>query len=132
MASVAQLLGHHPANWKATGSIPSTCTCLGCRFGPQLGYMQEATNQYFFLTSLFLSLSLSLPSPLSRINKIWANNLKVCLIHLKYLITICMSRLPVGNRWQKDKQNHFFCWLILSYMIFFLFRNIFLLIIVAE
>ena len=37
LAGVAQWDGHHPANQKVTGSIPSQGTCLGCRPGPQLG-----------------------------------------------------------------------------------------------
>ena len=69
LAGVAQLVGHHPANQKVTSSVTSQGTCLGCRFGPWLGRMQEDTNRYFSLTSMILSLSFSLPSPLSRINK---------------------------------------------------------------
>ena len=50
-------------------SFPGQGTGLGCGFGAQLGHMKEATNQCFSLTSIFLSLSFSLPSPLYRINK---------------------------------------------------------------
>ena len=51
------------------GSIPNWGTCLGCEFSTHSGYIQEATNLCFSSTSVFLSLSLSLPSPHSRINK---------------------------------------------------------------
>ena len=61
-------LEHCPVNQKVVGSIPSQSTCLGCRFSSQSGHVQEATNP-FSLTSKFLSLSLSIPSPLSKINK---------------------------------------------------------------
>ena len=56
-------------NTKVAGSIPGQGTCLGCRFGPRSGRIQEATDPCFSLTSVFLSLSLSVPSPLSKINK---------------------------------------------------------------
>ena len=57
---VALTAGHRPANQKVTGSIPGQGTCLSCRFGPQLGQVQEATNRCFSP-----SLSPSLP-PLSK------------------------------------------------------------------
>ena len=60
LTGVAQLVGHRPTKQKVAGSIPGTY--LGCRFG----YIQEATNQSFSLTLMFLSLSFSLPSPLSK------------------------------------------------------------------
>ena len=40
--------------------------CLGCRFSPLTGCVEEATDRYFSLTSMFLSISFSLPSPLSK------------------------------------------------------------------
>ena len=63
-----------PVDWsivsctrKVAGLIPSQNTYVGCRFSPQLGNVREATDQYFSLTLLSLSLislSLSLlPSP---------------------------------------------------------------------
>ena len=49
---VGQLLEHHQ---KVGGSIPGQGIYLGCRFNHQLGITQEATNQCFSLTSMFLS-----------------------------------------------------------------------------
>ena len=51
---------HCTAYQKVGGSIPSRGTYLGCRFDPQSGCVWEATNQYFFFTSVFLFLFLSL------------------------------------------------------------------------
>ena len=61
LASVAQLVGHCPANQKVKNLIPRKGTCLGCGLAPHLGCIQEATNRCFSLTSMFLSLSPSLP-----------------------------------------------------------------------
>ena len=47
--------GHHPANRKIAGSVPGQGTCLGCRFGPQLGSLWEAADRCFSRTSMFLS-----------------------------------------------------------------------------
>ena len=58
-----------PVNQTVDGSIPSQDTCLSCGFIPQLGCIQVAAYECFSLTSTFLSLSLSLLSLLSRINK---------------------------------------------------------------
>ena len=44
------------------GLIPGQGPCLGCRFGPPAGGVPEATN----LTSMFPSLSFSLPFPFSK------------------------------------------------------------------
>ena len=49
-----------------TGSILVWDICLGCGFGPWLGCVQEATDRCFSLTLMFLPLSFSLPSPLSK------------------------------------------------------------------
>ena len=65
LAGVAQLVGYHPTNQKVTGSIPGQGKCLGCGFGPQSGRVREATDRCFSLTSMFVSLSFSLPSPVS-------------------------------------------------------------------
>ena len=46
---------------KVAGSVPGQGTYLGCRFHPWPRQVWEATNQSFFLTSVYLSLSLSLP-----------------------------------------------------------------------
>ena len=59
----------HPINQKVTGWIPHQGTHLGCRFGPELGRVQGATDPCFSLTSVFLSLCLSFPPPLSKINE---------------------------------------------------------------
>ena len=58
LASVAQLVGHHPTKRKVAGSIPGQVTGLDCGFGPHLGHVQEATNQCFSLKTMFLSLFL--------------------------------------------------------------------------
>ena len=56
---LVQLTGRcHPAKRKVTGSIPGQGTCVGYRFSPLLGYVQEAT------IDVSLSLPFSLPSPL--------------------------------------------------------------------
>ena len=49
-----------------TGSIPSQGSYLGFGFDPQSGHMQEATDRYFPLISMFVSLCFSLLSPLSK------------------------------------------------------------------
>ena len=65
---VAQLVGCHPVNQNVVDLTPGQGTCLGCRFSPQQGSVQEATDQCFSFTSMFLSLSFSLCSSLSRTN----------------------------------------------------------------
>ena len=65
LTHVTQQVGHHPAKQKVTCSIPSQGMCLGCGFGPWLGYVQEATDQCLSLISMFLFLPFSLSSPLS-------------------------------------------------------------------
>ena len=67
MTGVAQLVGWCPTKWKVASSIPDQGTCLGCRFSPRSMNLQEATDQCFSLTSMFLFLSPSLA--LSIINK---------------------------------------------------------------
>ena len=47
----------------------SSHTPKGCRFDSQSGHLQEATDECFFLTSMFLSTSSSLHFSLSKINK---------------------------------------------------------------
>ena len=98
LTSVAQLVGHHPVNWKVAGLIPSQGTCLGCGFGPGWGHVLEATNWCFFLTPMFLSVSFSLPSSLWKIIKcvlrwglkknFWASQDEDGLISPNYLITL--------------------------------------------
>ena len=60
LAGVAQWIEHQPANQSVTGLIPSQGTCLGCRPGPSWGCTRGKH------TLMFLSLSFSLPSPLSK------------------------------------------------------------------
>ena len=64
LTGVTQLAGCCPAKLKAAGWTLHQGICLGCWFGPQLGYMQKATDQCFSLKSMFL-LPLFLPFPLS-------------------------------------------------------------------
>ena len=49
------------------GSVPAQGTYPGFRFDPQSWCVGEATDLFFFLTSIFLSLSL--PFSLSKTNK---------------------------------------------------------------
>ena len=44
LTGVAQLVGHHSAKQRVAGSILDQGTCLGCRFGPRLGSVPEATG----------------------------------------------------------------------------------------
>ena len=64
---MAQWIECQPANQTVAGSIPNQGTCLGCRPGSRRGRLRG--NH----TLLCLSLSFSLPSPLSK-NKIFNNN----------------------------------------------------------
>ena len=63
---MAQWIEHWLANRKATGLIPSQGTCLGGGARSPFGGVREATDRCFSRTSMFLSLSFSLPSPLSK------------------------------------------------------------------
>ena len=65
---MAQLVEHHLTKRKVAYSIPSQGTCWGCETSPQLGHKQEATDRCLSHISTFLSLSFSLPSPLSKYN----------------------------------------------------------------
>ena len=42
--TVAQWVGHCPANRKIAGSVSSQGTSLGCRFNPQLGACERQLN----------------------------------------------------------------------------------------
>ena len=66
MTCVAELVGCRPTKQNIASSIPRQGTGLGCRFGPQSGYVREATDKCSPLTSMFISHSSSLPSPLSK------------------------------------------------------------------
>ena len=70
--SVGWSSSHKATKQKVASSIPSQGTCLGFRFGPQLGRVQEATDQCFSLTLMLLSLSPSLPfSQIHKFKKIY-------------------------------------------------------------
>ena len=69
---VAQLVECSPRNQKVAGSIPCQGTCLGCGPGPWLGACERQPINVSL--SMFLSLSFSLPAPLSK-NK-WNEILK--------------------------------------------------------
>ena len=47
---MAQLVGVSLRNLRVAGLIPSQGTYLGCRFDPQSGSIQEATNPHFSLS----------------------------------------------------------------------------------
>ena len=59
VAGVGYWVECQPVNQKITSLIPGQGTCLGCRPGPQLGCLWEATS-WCFSPSLSLSLPLSL------------------------------------------------------------------------
>ena len=63
MAGVAQWIEFRPENKRVTGLIPTQGTCLGCGPGAQLGTRKR---QPFSHTSMLLSLSFSLSSPLPK------------------------------------------------------------------
>ena len=65
LTGVAQLVGHHLRKQKAASLIPGQGTCLGCGFSPWVGSIQQASDQCFSLTLMFLSL-FPLPFPLSK------------------------------------------------------------------
>ena len=62
LAGVAQRIERWPANRRVAGWIPSQGMRLGCGPGPQLGAREKRAIR----ASMFLSLFLSLPSPLSK------------------------------------------------------------------
>ena len=71
LAGVAQWIEHRPVNQKVTGSIPSQGTCLGCGLVPQLKACKRQPRALPLAhsmspTLMFLSLSFSLSSPLSK------------------------------------------------------------------
>ena len=68
LASVVQLAGCHPASREVTGLMPGQGMCLGCECDPSRG-VKEWQPTCFFLVWMFISLSFSPPSPLSKINK---------------------------------------------------------------
>ena len=65
LSDVAQLAGNCSAKPKITGSIPGQGTAWVVGLVPSPG-VYETTDQYFSFTSMFLSLSFSLPSVLSK------------------------------------------------------------------
>ena len=70
LTSVAPLVGLHPTKPRVTGSIPSQGKVTRLWTQSTVGPIQEATNRCFSLTSMFLSLSFSLPSPFSKNNSL--------------------------------------------------------------
>ena len=60
----AQWVGHRPTKQRVASSIPSWDIRLVCGLDPRIGCVQEATPQCCSLTSVFLSLSFSLPPSL--------------------------------------------------------------------
>ena len=70
LSIVAHLAGYCPTKQKAPSLISGQGTGLGSGFGPQSGCMQEAADQCFSLTWMFLSLSFSLPAPFPKKKKI--------------------------------------------------------------
>ena len=65
---VAQLFEHCPVHQMVAGSIPSQDTSLGYGFDPWSGHICRS-NQLILLSHTDVSLSLFLPSSLSKINK---------------------------------------------------------------
>lgn len=61
---VAQSVRASSQYTEVVGSTLRHNTCPGCGFSPQSGHVWETTNGYFFLTAMFLSLSLSPHLPL--------------------------------------------------------------------
>ena len=61
LAGVAQWIEHRPVKQRVAGLIPSQGTCLGCGPGPRWGVCVRGNH-----TLMFLSLSVFLPSPLSK------------------------------------------------------------------
>ena len=68
LAGVAQWIERWPENGKAAGSIPPRGTCLGCGPAPCLGVCER---QPITVSLSHLFLSLFLPSPSLKINKIF-------------------------------------------------------------
>ena len=65
LAGVAQWIGYQPANQRVASAILGLGTCLGCGLGPWLeACRRQTTDRRFSYTSLFLSPSPSLSSPL--------------------------------------------------------------------
>ena len=76
---MAQLIGRHPVNRKVAYLITGQGTCLGCRFGPQLGASQRQTID---VSHIDVSLSLP-PSP----------SLKSQKLKLKFTLELALSPL---------------------------------------
>ena len=66
LAAVAQWVGHQPAYQRVASSIPSQGTCLGCGPGSLLCVRKRLSVNVCFTHPMFLSLSSSLPSHLSK------------------------------------------------------------------
>ena len=63
LAGVAQWIEHQP---EVVGSIPRQGTCLGYAPGPQMEACERQQIDVSLTHQVFLSLSFSLPSPLSK------------------------------------------------------------------
>ena len=82
LAGVSQWIEHRPVNQRVTGWIPSQGTCLGCSQVSSKGHLRG--NH----TLVFLSLSFSLPSPLSKNKEIKSLKKKdlqifINMVHIK-------------------------------------------------
>ena len=66
LTGVAHLVGCCPTNPGVTSWIPSWGTCVGCGFGSGPGTCERQPIAVFPVTSMFLTLSFSLPSPYSK------------------------------------------------------------------
>ena len=69
LAGLLSWLEHRPIHQKVVSLMPGQDTYLGCQFGPWWGCVWAKTDRCFSLTWMFLSLSLSVSSSLSKINK---------------------------------------------------------------
>ena len=97
-----------PVSQKVAGSIPGQSTCLGCRFSPQWGLMQQATNWCFSFASIFFTLFLSPHSLLSEINKHvlgWRLKKKSPLIYLciSYCFYFFLENSSTNTQRKTDK-----------------------------
>ena len=70
LVGVAQLVGALSHRPKGCSSIAGQSKCLGYRFGPQSGCLNEVTDRYFSFILMFLFLSQFFPSLPCKINKL--------------------------------------------------------------
>ena len=98
-------LEHRPVNWKVAGLILGQGTCLGCRFGPQLGHVQEATDPFLSHIDVFLPLSFSLPSLLKSISMSSGEDFRKA----KGSVKLCVGPKVVWSLWVRF-QGGMQCW----------------------